>query len=328
MTAADLTPPDSLSALTSAPTMATKTNAKNMRVAASQDMMLQLCGYGMFINNAEMPPTANLDTFAPQLANDSDDAGRLSMDGLEHGWAASEADNEGSPREDNPASIAYPESDATASMIGIMACISRQLAELRSHSWETNIPRVALFDGMDNYYTSPWSFNPLERVFYATVKFVTVLQMMAPMDYLTAAPPCRPTTLPTALMLLSTYVQLGEIFELVLTRIYSLLQTKSRQESLEPTLSEIPGLGTEQPSSALPGRGQIRMLLHTIEHQLHLIENLLGLPADCRLWSKKGTSVGILDQEGTGILSDAALHQIHETFRSLKRSIKRVHSVL
>lgn len=326
MTAADLTPPDSISVLASAPAMATKTGTRNTQATASPNIMAHSGGYEMFINSAEMAPGRSIDSFAPQFSNDSDEAGEFSIDGLEHGWPGGETDNDGSLAEEISSSGLHAESDATASIIGIMGSISRQLAELRGHSWDANVPRVAFFDGMDNCYTGPWNFNPLERVFYATIKFVTVLQMMAPMDYLTAAPPCRPTTLPTALMLLSTYVQLGEIFGLVLTRISHILQSDSR-DGLS-ALSGMQGLAADQPQSALPGRGQISMLLQTLEHQLHLTETLLGLPADCRLWSKKGTSVGILDQEGPCMLSEAALRQIHETFRSLKRSIERIHSML
>lgn len=213
--------------------------------------------------------------------------------------------------------------DSMAFLIGVIGSISRQLAELKNQSWESWDPyqmRVALFDGHDPDFTcsGPVGLNSWENTLCVTMRFVLVLQTMVPAHFSAAQPPYSPPTLSMTLMLLSTYIQLGQLFDTVLTRISNCLHEHS-----EPSLS--PTTATRRPfPPAQSASLHIMMMIQVFEHQLHAVERLLGLPAECRLWSRKDAYAGILDPEESSALTQAVMGQAHGTFRSLKRNIDRI----
>lgn len=126
-------------------------------------------------------------------------------------------------------------------------------------------------------------------------------------------------------MLLSTYIQLGQLFDTFLTRISNCLQEVPGHS--EPLPSGVPA-ASRRPFPAQGARLHIMMMIQVCEHQLHSVERLMGLPADCRLWSRKDAYPGILDQEESSVLTQAVMGQAQETFRSLKQNIDRIQSSL
>lgn len=213
--------------------------------------------------------------------------------------------------------------DSTPFLIGVIGSISHQLAELKNQSWEFWDPyqmRVALFDGHDPDFTCS-GLNSWEHTLSVTMRFVLVLQTMVPAHFSTAPPPYSPPTLSMTLMLLSTYIQLGQLFDTILTRISNCLPEVHGHSELFS--SAVPG-ATRRAFPAQPASLHVMMMMQVIEHQLQSVECLMGLPAECRLWSRKDACAGMLEHDECSVLTQAVMGQAQETFGSLKRSIDRI----
>lgn len=231
-----------------------------------------------------------------------------------------DADDNDSGQSESSMHNASVNGDSMALLVGVIGNISRQLTELKNQSWESWDPYqmwVGLFDGHDPDFacSSPVGLNCWESTICVTMKFVLVLQTMVPAHFSTDPPPYSPPTLSLTLMLLSTYIQLGQLFDTFLTRISNCLQ-----EAPGPAMPA----ASRRPFLAQGASLHIMMMIQVCEHQLHSVERLMGLPADCRLWSREDAYPGILDREESSVLTQAVMGQAQETFRSLKRSIDRI----
>lgn len=217
--------------------------------------------------------------------------------------------------------------DSMAFLTGMVGNISRQLVELRNQSWESwgsYLAQAALFDGHASTMTCSGSvdLNPLDNALWVTSRFAWVLQMMAPPQFSTNPSAYSPPTLSMTLMLLSTYIQVGELFYTILTRIANCLHEGPGQSELL-SLAVAPVAG-----KPIPARLQITMMMQAFEQQLHTVESLMGFPAHHRLWGWQDTGAGILNQEKSSVLTQAMMGQVQETFHSLKRTIDSIHSSL
>lgn len=213
--------------------------------------------------------------------------------------------------------------DSMPFLIGVIGSISHQLAELKNQSWESWDPyqmRVALFDGYDPDFTCS-GLNSWEHTLSVTMRFVLILQMMVPAPFSTAPALYAPPTLAMTLMLLSTYIQLGQLFDTILTRISNCLHEIPGHSELFS--SAVPG-ATRRVFPTQPASFHVMMMMQVIEHQLQSVECLMGLPAECRHWSRKDACGGMLEHDECSVLTQAVMGQAQETFGSLKRSIERI----
>ncbi|KAL8383420.1 hypothetical protein RB595_006938 [Gaeumannomyces hyphopodioides] len=113
-------------------------------------------------------------------------------------------------------------------------------------------------------------------------------------------------TLSTTLMLLSLYVQLAELLDVALV--------PAHQQLREETPSRPRAVG---------------IVLQVLDHQLPLIETLLGLPSDCRLWSREGGYAGLMGPDpSSAALARAVVGQAQETFCSLKETVDGIRQSL
>ena len=287
-----------------------------------------------FPSHSSSSPGSNLDfsITQPQFSSDSTSGPDLEFGkmgdvakSLTPGFynPTGDADDNDSRQSESSMSTTSVNSDSMAFLTGIIGNISRQLAELKSQSWESwdsYLTRAALFDGHDPNITcsGPVGLNPLDITLWVTTRFALVLQTMVPPHSSTAPPSCSPPTLSVTLMLLSTYIRVGELFYTILTRINNFLQEVSGLS--EPLPSAVPAVAWRQ----IPVGLHIIMMIQAFEHQLHTVERLMGLPADHRLWSRRDAYAGILDQEESSVLTKAVMGQVQETFRSLKRTIDSI----
>ncbi|KAI9927013.1 hypothetical protein ASPWEDRAFT_177469 [Aspergillus wentii DTO 134E9] len=196
--------------------------------------------------------------------------------------------------------------DSLSFLVSVISSISRQLVDLKNRPWESWDPcqmRLSLFHSHEPVGLEPW-----ENSLYVTMRFALVLQTMVPAQFTAAPPPYDPPNLSVTLMLLSTYIQLGELFDTILTRISTWIQETQTRRS--------------PPAHPHPASMQVTMMIQVLEHQLHSLERLMGLPSKCRLWSRKDAYAGILDQEESSVLTQAVMAQAQETFLSLKRTIE------
>ncbi|GAB1319600.1 hypothetical protein MFIFM68171_09810 [Madurella fahalii] len=294
--------------------------------------------------------------------------------------------------------------DVIAFLIGLVGNITRQLAELRNQDWESWDPcltQSSLFDsdgrrpshssGQESLDPNPW-----DTTLNITTRFAVILQTMVPVGGSAPGPAVfSAPTLSIKLMLLSTYIQLGDLYDQMIIHIHNCLllhqkqqQEQQQQQQQQPNNQE----ENQNAAQAKPTKRQQRqprqqaqassrsrythrpgtapandstnihvaMMIQVFEHQLHAVERLMGLPAECQLWSTGNggrkdmyyhnphhqhhhhqhhhspscsSSPGIMDQgEGGGessvVLTQAAMSQAQETFRSLKWNIERIWRVL
>ncbi|KAI6093964.1 hypothetical protein F4821DRAFT_252960 [Hypoxylon rubiginosum] len=221
---------------------------------------------------------------------------------------------------------------STASFADILANIIYQLAELRDQFGEYCEPQFVQGSrrhGSDpatilpNPEGGPW-LGSWDRTVSVTMRFAMVLEALAPPRQLgnsTPPPPYVPPTLSNTLLLLSAYVQLCEVFDIVLRRITQHLQgPEQRTLSHVRRKSSVPRPAATRESLGL----HVIMMTQFVEKQLHGIEDLLGIPADCRMWSTKEDYAGIIDRDELLGLARDVIRHTQEPFHSLKRSINCV----
>lgn len=63
------------------------------------------------------------------------------------------------------------------------------------------------------------------------------------------------------------------------------------------------------------------MTIRVVKHQLQAVEQLMGLPAQYRLWGRKEACVGVLRHDSSSVFAKAVMGQTQETLRSLKQTI-------
>ena len=216
----------------------------------------------------------------------------------------------------------------------IIGNISHQLGELKGkpwESWDRYLARAPQNDrpDLESTISSRNEQNPWDGVLSVVMKLVLVLQTMLPPQ---TADPTTPTyfppTLSMTLMLLSTYIQLGELLNIVMGHIsHHLQQGQPPFTSSSSSLASGTGTGGRQ----LPGHSaslQVSMMIRFIESQSQLVESLMGFPADCRVWNRRDLPAGILDHDETFFCTQAVMKQAQEPFQALKRAIESMKATL
>ncbi|KAF2761849.1 hypothetical protein EJ05DRAFT_482673 [Pseudovirgaria hyperparasitica] len=196
--------------------------------------------------------------------------------------------------------------------------VSRQLSDLRNRASESSIDSIMTSAGIAHdfaRFNDPIKTGPLESMLSTSMRFILVLQMLAPAEYDTGST-SRPrtssnsTALDTMLMLLSIYVRLGQSFEHVLNGV-----VQNRNFISSGSQPSSPASTYNQQYSA-----QLMMVVRALGHQLSTVERLMGIPARVRLWGPKDDYPGILNQDQS-FLTKAAISQAQETFYSLRRTM-------
>ncbi|KAI9150470.1 Fusaric acid cluster transcription factor FUB10 [Paramyrothecium foliicola] len=209
--------------------------------------------------------------------------------------------------------------DSSTSLAGVIGSISRQLADLKSRAWTSSPDSAGLLEGFASElsdFSGSMRLAPLENMLTITMRLVLVLQMLAPVerqgpDTTRSSASCPPTSLSTTLLLLSIYVQLGQLFDRT-------LKCFMRSREGTPAGSQSP---SPSPTQISPGDHRMLMLVRAIEHQLHAVERLMGVSARYRIWGPRDTYPGILRQDES-VLTAAAIEEAQETFYSLKQTIE------
>ncbi|OHE95983.1 hypothetical protein CORC01_08676 [Colletotrichum orchidophilum] len=203
--------------------------------------------------------------------------------------------------------------DTGVYVVGLLGSISHQLAELKDQPWESWNPHLtedAFQHGKGTDSPGGRDLNVWNRILNVIMRFATVLETVNP-----ASPPALSLTL----MLLSTYVQLGELFEVVFNRMSRCL----REGSGSGTSAAAPAPLSPQPTSI-----QLMMMTQVFEYQMHTVERLLGLPAEFRIWDRRDGAVeggaGILSRQDTSDIVRAVMRQTRETFQTIRQSSNRI----
>ncbi|KAK3988257.1 hypothetical protein QBC44DRAFT_398461 [Cladorrhinum sp. PSN332] len=212
--------------------------------------------------------------------------------------------------------------EGTTPTVDTLGSISRQLAELKDQSWESWSPH--LNHGQEMEATENQDLNGWNRVLNLTMRYATVLQIVAP----------SPPELSLSLMLLSTHIQLTELLEVVFTRLRDCLHEAPVSASVSPTTV------SETPYMAHTRNIQIMMMAQVFECQMQTVERLMGLPLQYRIWSHRENNsdaasacgggglngTGILSRENMSELVRAVMNQALDTIQSIRQisdAIKR-----
>ncbi|KAL2878752.1 hypothetical protein SGCOL_005978 [Colletotrichum sp. CLE4] len=198
-------------------------------------------------------------------------------------------------------------------VVGLLGSISHQLAELKDEPWESWNPHLAkdaFQRGKDTGSPAGRDLDIWNRVLNVTMRFATVLETVTP-----GPPPALSLTL----MLLSTYVHLGELFEIVFNRMSGCLREGSKSGSSTVGSAQL----LAQPTSI-----QLMMMTQVFEYQMHTVERLMGLPAEFRIWDQRDGAnedeVGILGRMETSEIVRGVMRQTRETFQTIRQASNRI----
>ncbi|KAK2022914.1 hypothetical protein LX32DRAFT_667728 [Colletotrichum zoysiae] len=199
--------------------------------------------------------------------------------------------------------------DTGTHVVSLLGSISHQLAELKDQPWESwspHLTRESFHQGRDPESTN--SHGLWNRVLNVSMRFAAALQTVA-----RAASPALSLTL----MLLSTYVRLGELFEVVLDRMGKCLH-EGKPDA---------GASAAAPARLLmePTSIQLIMMTEVFEYQMHTVQRLMGLPAEYRIWDRRDgatdAEAGILGNKDSSEVVRAVMRQSRETFQAIRQNI-------
>jgi hypothetical protein len=213
--------------------------------------------------------------------------------------------------------------DPMPTLVGVMRGIARQLSELKNEMWNPNLMLATLFDGKDIEFGTTMQPNPLEDSMCMSMKFVLVLQMVASVNCAERGPDCSPT-LSLKLMLITTYLQLGQLFEAILNRISTCLVEIPENAFPSPTTST----DNQRRPLVHPDALHVMMMVQCFEDQLSSAESIMGFPTRFRIWSQQEKPNTVLGDDTSFPLAETVMGQAQDTFQSLKRTIKTLRSCL
>ncbi|KAJ0166069.1 hypothetical protein CTA2_8847 [Colletotrichum tanaceti] len=284
-------------------------------------MWLDPSNFSSSLSASQVPafssPRASSHVFSSELSVPDIDFGHLN----DMGDATLDRDLQG-PMTDaddkvsDPSGIATPStSDAGNTAVyasGLLASLSHQLAELKGQSWDTWNPHLtkdAFHLRHEPESTGSRDVMVWNTVLNVTMRFATILQMLSPSP---------PPPLSLALMLLSTYVQFGDLFDTIFARLGECLN-----EGPGPGLpSAAPPYLLTQPTSI-----QLKMMTQVFEYQMHTVERLMGLPVEYRVWNQDNPTdaeAGILGGEETLEVVRVVMGQTRETFQTIRNNSDRI----
>ncbi|KAJ5318342.1 hypothetical protein N7476_004762 [Penicillium atrosanguineum] len=265
-----------------------------------------------------------------------------------------------------------PNSDWTMPLINALGGVSRQIEELRMQARDLVSSPVGActFEGITpslGFLDTPPDDGPsdspslrtklLGKAVIATMRFILVLQMMAPSpvdwtgfvgddDSSGAADEARSPPAPgssvnatpqVTLMVLSTYLLLVELFDIILSPTVPFLDKSARvaldtgevaEKTAYTPLSPTPS-GPQRPSRSptsahgivRPRNQDILMTIRIVEHQLHSLEKVMGLPAQYRLVGRKNEKTNVMCCHEASVLAKAVMQQALQTLLSLKKTL-------
>jgi hypothetical protein len=221
-------------------------------------------------------------------------------------------------------STSHAGGEGSAPTIDTLGSICRQLAGLKDQSWDSWSPH--LNQGLDlSMAESQDGVNGWNRVLNLTMRYATVLQIVAPGPSCsgTSPHPPAPAALSLTLMLLSTHIQLTELLEIVFARLRDCLHEAPAAVSSASSS----GSAAETPAYMAQTRNiQIVMMTQVFETQMQTVERLMGLPSQYRIWGHDrdndaaGGAVGILGRENMSELVRAVMNQALDTIQSIRQT--------
>jgi hypothetical protein len=216
--------------------------------------------------------------------------------------------------------LALAGTEALISLSRLNESVSRQLAKINSYPWQAPPLMQSVCSAKINSTTD----NPVAEALQSTTSFVSILKSLLSPGTLstsdsgisvmgssrgggggissepgTVTPhaPCLSTV--TYLLLLSSYLQLMQLYDTMFCRVVDFLGDRPEEAMGEfhaqPEL-RVAGL------PAMPPRLYIKLLIQIIDHQLESVECLMGLSSEYRISGRATTGKGIFsDRDVSGL---------------------------
>ena len=217
--------------------------------------------------------------------------------------------------------------DALISLSRLNENVSRQLSRITSYPWQA----PQLMQGVCSAKMNSTADNPVAEALQSTASFVGILKSLSPWDggqspgawsasdsgismvdsnshpgggssdgtgcLLNAA---RPLSTATYLLLLSSYLQLMQLYNIMFNRMAEFLGEMSEEaiSDFQPQPDfRVAGL------PVIPSRLYIKVLIQIIDHQLESVERLMGLSSEYRISGRSAPRGGIFsDKDVSGLL--------------------------
>lgn len=183
--------------------------------------------------------------------------------------------------------------------------------------------------------------NPIAKAVQTTTSFVAILKSLSllgeppdtwptPDSRISVAAPgtCPaicPLSMATYLLLISTYLQLIQLFNTMFCRMAEFLGkvTGDTMGEFRPQPEfRIAGL------PSMPSRLYIKILIEIIEHQFESVESLMGLPAECRISTRSTSFVGIFNDRSVSELLHLVMGEVDHEDRGRPGAVMTGKSVL
>ncbi|KAK3296587.1 uncharacterized protein B0H64DRAFT_356026 [Chaetomium fimeti] len=169
--------------------------------------------------------------------------------------------------------------------------------------------------------------NPVAKAVQTTTSFVAILKSLSPhgepsdtwsisdsgISVATpgTCPAICPLSMATYLLVISTYLQLVQLFNAMFYRMAEFLGkvTGDTMGECQPRPEfRIAGL------PSMPSGLYIKILIEIIEHQFESVESLMGLPAECRISARSTSFAGIFSDRNVSELLHLVMGEVdHET---------------
>ncbi|KAK4164412.1 hypothetical protein QBC43DRAFT_50272 [Cladorrhinum sp. PSN259] len=209
--------------------------------------------------------------------------------------------------------------DTLLALSSLSESVTRQLSKIDSYPWQSPQMMQSACSAKSNSTVD----NPVAEALHSTASFMTILKRLSPAptprspgawsasdsgvsamgsstNNGSAASPPSPLNTATYLLLLSTYLQVMQLFNIMFCRLAEYL-SDATEESLNGfrTQSEFRVAGLP----AMPNRLYIKVVVQVIDHHVEGIERSMGLAAEYRVSGRASPAMGIFSgQDVIGLL--------------------------
>ncbi|KAK4463579.1 hypothetical protein QBC42DRAFT_265542 [Cladorrhinum samala] len=209
--------------------------------------------------------------------------------------------------------------DTLIALSNLSESVTKQLSKIDSYPWQAPQMMQATCSARINSTAD----NPVAEALQSTASFMAILKrlsststvrspgswsasdsgvsaMGSSIKHGPAASPPSPLNTATYLLLLSTYLQVMQLYNIIFCRLAEYL-TDATEESMSGFQSQpdlrLAGL------PAMPNRLYIKVLVQVIDHHVEGIERLMGLAAEYRISGRASPAGGIFsEQDVIGLL--------------------------
>ncbi|PWY82163.1 hypothetical protein BO70DRAFT_396461 [Aspergillus heteromorphus CBS 117.55] len=290
------------------------------------------------------------------------------VDPVEFQNLTSESTRETYPKEEMAIIQPRDRTEAVQRLTSLSGSLNALIDHLNTFSWDTVLARIACPSPPDGT-TSDSQRNPFNEALKDTAEFVVILQALhqgpstpsphpeqrgvsprGPQETSTISTPntgsghsnmsrggnqprIPPLSTPIILMVIACHMQILQMYDFIFSQSQVTLQAMPEEDIAGFRMLDglqLAGIPLSQ------GHLQLKILIQVIEHQLHQIERLMGLPVEYRVAGRNQSYPGLLSSSESLDLLRASMSQTEgghgksgmQSILSLKESMRKVQQML